>query len=150
MLAVTTVSVGTVAWVYKNRKEDATEKTVVLNGNAQEEMSVKLTDIYPGYTTSYQIRLKGEKDKSYSVTVSFEEAGEVTMAPFVDVSVNYGGKTVGGGKLSELLEGKEATLQADFSSSTTQEVEIVYSMSEEVGDEAQNTVADFEVVLTER
>ncbi len=148
--AVATVSVGAITWAYNNRNGNPMEKTVVLNGETQTESTVRLTDMYPGFSTSYQIQLKGKSDERYALTVSFEKTGEVSLAPFVDVSLYYGGERIADGKLSEFLEGKGGSVDAEFSSSKTQQIEIVYSMSEEVGDEAQNTTADFKVVLTER
>ncbi len=133
---------------FSSGKKFADEKTVVIGENTQTEMEVSLTGFYPGASKSYQIHMKANKGDKFKVTMDFEKTGEGSLAKFVDVEVIVDGEQADKAKLAEYLDGREISFSAEFEDTKTVEVEIVYSMATTVGDEAQNTAADFDIKLS--
>ncbi len=122
--------------------------TIVLNEEERTELSVSLTDMHPGQTQSYTIRLRAKEGESYTVNMAFVSSGADSMAPFVDVEVSVGGQKVQSANLKDCLGGEAVAFPTSFEGGRTVDVQVTYSMSAEVGDEAQNTTADFRIVLT--
>ncbi len=142
--AVLTVGGIAVYKVYTDRDQSA-DYTLVIDGEEQEALSFSLTEIYPGYSASYSVRIKTPADKPSGLSVHF--AGEGTLAPFVEVTFSRGEETLYTATLEECLKGEEILLIA-AEKSETKEISLTYSMDLEVGDEAQNTEADFRVIFS--
>ncbi len=141
--------VGIVIGVCNDISEDklSKQKTIVLNEQTQTEMEVNLSGICPSMTVSYKINLKANKGDSFDITMDFEKTDTDSLAPFVDVEIRLKDESLDSAKLSEYLEGRQITFPAKFDSDAEIDIEIVYSMGLDVGDEAQNTTADFNIVL---
>ncbi len=128
----------------------ANEKTIVLEDKVQSEMKVSLTNIVPGESCNYSLHLKANKGDKFDVVMDFEKTDADSLAKFIDVDIIVNGESIGMSTLAELLEGKQIKFIADFDGTKTVEVEIIYSMSVDIGDEAQHTSADFNILLTSK
>ncbi len=147
-LVVMTV-IGIVIGVYNKVGEQKlqNETTIELGEQKQTEMKIDLTGIHPGDSTSYKINLNANKGDAYISSITFEKTGTDSLAPFIDVEIKIGDERIDGARLSDYLGGRRAEFTADFSDTDSLQVEIIYSMSVDIGDEAQNTTADFKTVL---
>ncbi len=143
-------SVGAVLgiWNYTSGEKFANGKTIVLNEETKTEMEVNLSGICPGDSTSYGIHLEARESDLFDVTMNFKKTGQDSLARFIDVTVKLDGENISTAKLTDYLDGKSIAFPTDFDGRSTVKLEIVYSMDLEVGDEAQNTAADFNVILT--
>ncbi len=147
---VTLVDLGYFVWKRMQSQSFASEKTIRLDETEQTEMEVHLSGLCPGDSTSYTLHLKAREGEDFSVLMSFDKSGASNLAPFVDVEICLQGEKIDGGKLSEYLNGKIVTFPTRFDGGSQIDVEISYSMGLEVGDEAQNTTADFSIVLSKQ
>ncbi len=145
LVATVSIAIFGGRWLYENRTTYDVETELVLEGNVRKTRSVYLEEFYPTYSTSYPLKITGEVNMQ--VRISFEEKGACALAPYVDVEILHEGVSRGKGKLSEYLSGQTVAFYAAFETQASQTLEIVYSMGEEVGDEAQDTVAKFDVVV---
>ncbi len=150
ILSVVVTMIGIIigVWIYVSQDKFADEKTIVLNEQPQTEMEVSLSGLVPGVSVSYEIHLKANEGGSFGITMDFEKTDSDSLAPFVDVEVRLSGEKIDGAKLSEYLGGKQIIFPAKFDDTSEIDIEIVYSMSIDVGDDAQNTTADFNIVLS--
>ncbi len=150
LVVVTEIGLSVGVWNYTSKQSLSKETTIVLNKQEQSvsEMAVNLTGICPGESVSYEICLKAKDGDTFNVEIDFEKTGEDSLAKFIDVTIMLGETEVGTAKLDEYLKGKRVTFEAQFNGEQTLNVEIVYDMKPEVGDEAQNTIANFKVSLT--
>ncbi len=131
--------------------KNKTEVVVELDGQTQKELSVSLTDFYPGCEDkTYTIVLKAKEAGEYSVSLTFAKTGDVGLAPYVDVELYGQEKTLAEGKLSEFLNGKKTSIKTTLAAGETQEIKVTYGMGLEIGDEAQGQIADFKIVVTTR
>ncbi len=149
MLSLSSITlVGAALGVYvRNGQDKLDDSVVVLNGETQKNLAVSLTGFYPTLSKTQVVNLSARQGDAYNVTVDFEETGDTALAEFLTAEVKVGETVVGTALLKEYLEGKEITFDCSFDKSETVALEITYSMGMEIGDEAQNTEAYFDVVI---
>ncbi len=148
-LIVLTVTGLVMALGVNDAQSGFTDKsTVVLEDGKDRELSVKLSGLVPASSASYAVKLVGTKDDFLNVHVTFNKHGRSDLAEFVKVEIKMDGETIGSAMLSEYLNGKSADFKCEFEKNDHQKIEIVYSMGIDVGDEAQNTEAEFGIVFS--
>ncbi len=151
MVVLTLLGVGLGTWSQLSQEKYVTEKNIVLDDKDKtqtEEMAVKLTEIIPGDKREYSIFLSALEGDAFNFTVKFEKGSEKSLAPFIDVEIFLDEGSISKTKLTELLNGQEVQFSKTFDATSKLEIKIVYSMGLDVGDEAQNTTADFNIILT--
>ncbi len=148
LVVVTMVGIVVGVWSYVSQDKFINEQTIVLNEQPQTEMEVNLSGICPGMSMSYKIHLKANEGDYFDITLDFTKTGTDSLAQFVDVEVRLGGEKIESAKLSEYLNGKQVAFPLEYDDTSEIDIEIVYSMGLEVGDDAQNTTADFNIVLS--
>ncbi len=137
-------------WWDRSQQAVVDDVTVIIDGKTQKELDVTLSDFLPGDSKSYTVQMKNGAEDALTVEMSFEKADTDTLAPFIDVEVSINGEKVDNAKLNEYLQGKTISFPNEFVAGSTHEVQITYSMSIDVGDEAQKTTADFQVVFNSK
>ncbi len=147
VMVLATLAIVLVIWYDRSQQTVVDDATVILDGETQKELDVTLSDFLPGDSKSYTVQIKNGKEEPITVTTSFEKTGTDTLAPFIDVEICIDGEKADSAKLSEYLQGKTIVFPDEFVAGSTHEIQITYSMSIEVGDEAQRTTADFNVVF---
>ncbi len=148
LVVVTMIGIVIGVWNYVSQDKFTGEKTIVLNEQPQTEMEVNLSGLYPGMSISYEIHLKANKGDTFDITMEFEKTDKDSLARFVDVEVRLNGEGIDSAKLSEYLGGRQIAFSAEFDDAPEIDIEVVYSMSIDVGDDAQNTTADFNIILS--
>ncbi len=148
LVAVTIIGIIVGIWVHTSQQKFINEKTFFLNEKERTELDVRLSGVYPGMSVPYTVKLKANKGDSFNLTVDFQKVGKDSLASFIDVELFVNSEKIDSAKLSEYLSGRQVDFSVDFDGTENAEVEIVYSMGLDVGDEAQNTAADFDVVIS--
>lgn len=149
LIVVTIAGIVIGVWNYTSQDAYINEKTITLADDVQsEEMKVNLSGIAPGVKATYTLNLQANSGDSFDAVMDFEKTGADSLAPYIAVEILVDGESVGNGSLAELLDGKQFNFHIDFDGTTAVEVEIIYSMGLDVGDEAQGTSADFDMILT--
>ncbi len=134
-------------FTYSGTKKYANEKTITLQDTTEKRTEINLEGFCPGDRKSYTFNCKANRGECFDVTLSFESTGEDSLSRFIDVEVWVDGEKRDRARLNEYFDGRELPFKADFSDKNQVKIEIFYIMELNVGDEAQNTAADFDVVL---
>ncbi len=145
VLTMLGLSIG--AWNYIGEQKLSEEKTVEIDGETQTEIEVNLSDFYPGVSKSFKTNLNGNKSDRFDIEIKFEKTGADTLAKFINVTIAVNGETISTSELEELLKGNSLCFSADFQDKSLISLEITYSMSIDTGDEAQNTSAEFAILI---
>ncbi len=148
LVAITMIGIAIGIWNYSSQDKFINKKTIVLNEQPQTEMEVYLSGICPGMHVSYEIHLQANMGDAFDITMNFEKTDADSLAKFIDVEIRSNGERIDSAKLAAYLSGKQIAFPAKFDSTSDIEIEILYSMGLDVGDEAQNTAADFNIVLS--
>ena len=99
----------------------------------------------PGERCEYSVKLNSSVIDTASVSFDFTEIGDSLMKDYVYVTVEADGEEIYRALLSDCLLGEKIIF--DYKK-LTEEFKIIYSMPESVGNEAQNTEAHFELLIT--
>ncbi len=147
LIVVTAVGIAIGVWLYRNRKSGDLTAKVTINGETQQTLSANLPNLTPGDSSAYEVILENSVSGEFSVTLDFQSTGETSLAPFVDVEIFLGKDSVKKAGLQALLEGERVGFTVDFSTQP-QTLKIVYSIDESIENEAEDTVANFQILLT--
>lgn len=121
---------------------------VQISDGKTETVEFKSLNLLPGEEVVYTLALSGEKAEKYSVVLRFApNDGSQTLAEYVYVRVEMGGKTACDTLLSNALLGDNIDLYADFSGNTNNDITVTYYLPQSVGNEAQNAAASFELLI---
>ncbi len=141
------VALNVVILVEKNGQKFTDDITVEVSDTKAKTVNVTLTEFLPGESKSKKITLKNESENEYSLKLKFEKTGEDSLAPFIDVVVKIGGEQQPAKTLKELFASDAIPFKMTNVHGAELEIEVIYSMSLDVGDEAQRTKADFDILI---
>lgn len=123
----------------------------------EEESAAEVVEFHeltlnPGDSEVYSLMLTNQLSGDCSLTVDFSPADDHpssnSMAQYVYAKVELNGETVYEMRLSELLRTEAKTLECRMDTKKPIELRITYHMPEDVGNEAENTEAWFDLALT--
>ena len=140
------VAVGITGWMLKTREEREVVR-VDLDGQI-DPIGFENLCLIPGESCSYTFRLKGDVAKEYDVHLRFEETEEKTLKNFAFVRIETNGQVLCDELLATAFEGEGIELHVDLSQAKQQDLIITYYMPLEVGNEAQNAEAIFDLLIT--
>lgn len=143
LLCVAMASTGVVTWAITQKDTELEEETVVeINDESENTLKANLSGFYPGSEQEYVVKLTGDGSE-YSVTLKFRNDNENgRLEEYLTVKIEANGNVIEK-PLSEALDGEEISLGKGIS-----EIKIIYAMSEETGNEAQGTTANFYIDIT--
>ena len=107
--------------------------------------------LLPGEECEYIVAFKGDRAESYTVTLDFVELDEGdrgTLKNFAYVKIEADGEVICDLLLSEAFEKEDIVLPVDFKEGVNTEFKVVYYLPIDVGNEAKNAEADFELLIT--
>lgn len=117
--------------------------TVTINENETTTLKVDLNDIYPGKEAAYTINIYTKVDNGLNISLTFDdEINKGDLQKYLDI--NFSSEFVSISKpLDDVLSNKE---KFDMGQDI-KHISIVYSMPLTIGNEAQNSFADFYINL---
>ncbi|MBQ7378962.1 MAG: hypothetical protein IJW70_04690 [Clostridia bacterium] len=101
--------------------------------------------LIPGESCEYTITLKGEHADRYELLFDFVELEEGTLKNFARVKIQSGDKVLYDELLAAAFEQEHLALPVDFDRKQNTELTIIYYLPIEVGNEAKNAGAVFEL-----
>ncbi len=101
--------------------------------------------LIPGESCEYTITLKGEHADRYELLFDFVELEEGTLKNFAFVKIQSGDKVLYDQLLSEAFAQEHLALPIDFNQEQNTQLTIIYYLPIEVGNEAKNAGAVFEL-----
>jgi hypothetical protein len=103
--------------------------------------------LIPGESTEYTLYLSTSDGSTSHVTMEFSEQDDSPLGDFVRVKILVNDEELCDELLADLFGGNDVTISGDISSDEFK-VTLVYYMPEEVGNEAENAEAWFNVNIT--
>ena len=136
--------------VFLEEAHDEFKETVTVNsdGVTEETLTVRGLSLVPGQEQEYEVGLRCMASGSYFISFQFIEKVDGGMKEFIYLTITSGDTTVYSGELAALIDtqvrvGFDGYLNADDPLKIT----INYKMPIDIGNEARNTFADFDINL---
>ena len=104
--------------------------------------------LIPGESCEYTVSLESDMASECSLTLDFDEIEEKDLKNYAYARLELNGEVVRDQLLKTLIESGDVVLDADFTESDKIELKIVYYLPAEVGNEAQNAEALFNLKIT--
>ena len=148
LLLLAIVSVMLVVFLTDAKEKFPEKITVDADGVTESILPVRDLRLNPTESKEYSVNLVCIASGSYHIYVDYEESDDGGMKHFVEVTLKFDGETVYEGSLAELIDSdKTVQFDGELEEDEAVAVSFCYRMPDEVGNEAQGTYADFEVVL---
>ena len=126
-----------------------TQIVVVEDISGTKTMTFENLSLVPGDSCECVIKLTADASKKYDLKLDFVDLdAEKTLKDFVRVKIEAGEVTVYDGLLALAIQKDDITVSVDGKSNKNTELKLTYYMPLEVGNEAKNAEADFELKLT--
>lgn len=141
---------GIVLGVFVLTSQDEFTKNITLgeDGSVSEEINVSLVGFYPGHSVEYTINFGSSAAFGYDASISFEADGDCSLAEYIVVDMTLNGQSLNDGTLKDFIDGQDTVFSLENLNDGGAALVIKYTMPSEVGNEAQGTVANFNVVVT--
>ena len=103
--------------------------------------------LVPGDECRYIVKLKSTHSNRYQLNLDFVETEENTLKSFARVRIESKGEVLWDELMATIFEEDALILPVDFKTKENTELTIVYYLPLEVGNEAKNAEAIFELLL---
>ncbi len=117
--------------------------TITLSGDDKRTFTAQLDGLYPGGQKSYEININGESAKDLQISLTFRNFKDSELKNYINVEIKSNDQTITK-TLKELLD-KEQTISLGTNVSN---IQITYSMPENVGNESQQKSISFYLDVT--
>ena len=104
--------------------------------------------LVPGQSCEYTIKLNADIEGTCDLTFDFDETEEKTLKHYARVKIVANETTLYDELLATAFESEGIVIPVDFDKKSNTELTVVYYMPIEVGNEAKNAAAVFELKLT--
>ena len=141
---LTLIGVALMMWTGAGLGEDD-EIVVDLASEDTQVIEFENLCLIPGESCEYTITLKGEHADRYELLFDFVELEEGTLKNFAFVKIQSGDQVLYDRLLSEAFAQEHLVLPVDFDKEQNTELTIIYYLPIEVGNEAKNAGAVFEL-----
>lgn len=101
----------------------------------------------PGSEDRYRILLSSQYEDDYVVTFTFRETEDHGLKNYVYARIEYGDEVIADKLLRDVFEDKTYSLELPLYKDKDAEVKITYYIPESVGNEAERTSTDFDLVI---
>lgn len=141
------VGVSLMGWMLATEDERDVIEVKLDNGKTESLIFEDLT-LVPGEECEYTIQLKKSGVSKYNMKLDFVEIEEKTLKNYARVKIVTNGEIICDELLATVFESENIALPVDFDEEKNTELKIVYYLPIEVGNEAKNAEAVFELLLT--
>ena len=104
--------------------------------------------LIPGEACTYTLQLEGDVAEQYEVHLLFEEMQSGTLKNYAYIRIESNGQVLCDQLMATVLAGEGIDLFVDLHQVEKQEVIITYYLPIEVGNEAKNDEAVFDLLIT--
>ena len=130
-------------------EDDRNNVDVYLSEGMTETIQFENLSLVPGESCEYVVKLKGDNAKKYDLSLDFVDTDqEKTLKNFAYVKIIANEEVICDELLADVFENEKIVLPVDFDEKKNTELKIVYYLPIEVGNEAKNAEAFFELLLT--
>ena len=128
--------------------DEVDEIEVRVNNNMAETLEFKDLALIPGESCEYTIKLKGAATRQYILSLDFVEKGDQSLKDFAYVKMISGDEVIYDKLLADAFEDDDIAFDVDFSEYRNTELTIVYYLPMDVGNEAKNAEAIFNLEIS--
>lgn len=141
------ISVGCI-FVFKDN-QNYFDKNITLESNEliHESFEIKKLDLHPGAEIEYRVNFYSKVDDKLNLSISFNEIKPGELKKYVNLEVEYKNNKATNSLEYYLTNDVTIDFSLDVSKDEKSTVYFRYMMPIDIGNEAQNTTADFEIVL---
>lgn len=126
--------------------KEGTEDVIKVDIDSKEAQVVEFEalSLIPGESCEYNIKLEGDRSSKYDVVFDFVDLEkDKTLKNFARVKIVSGGEVICDKLLVDAIEKEDVTVPVDLKKNS--ELKIVYYLPLDVGNEAKNAEAEFEL-----
>ena len=145
--ALIIIGVSLMSWMLAT-EDDRNAIVVDVSDGKSDTIEFNSLCLLPGEQCEYAIALKSDNSDRYNLTFDFVELEEKTLKNFARVKIIANGEVAYDELLATAFVQNDIILPVDFNNEKNTELKIVYYMPIEVGNEAKNAEALFNLVLT--
>ncbi len=141
------VGVSLIGWMQATEEERNVIQVHLEDGKTQ-SVAFENLSLIPGEACEYTVKLEKSGGDPYELKLDFVETKEGALKNFARVKLIANGETVCDELLATIFESEDITLSVDIGEKKNTELNIVYYLPIEIGNEAKNAEAIFELLLT--
>ena len=135
-------------WVNLAESDDIDAVTFSLEDGKTEILTFENLSLIPGDECVYKVQLKGDNPKAYNVNFDFKEHFDMDLKQFARVKMVADGVEFYDGLLAEAIDKDDINLHIGFDMEDDVRLEITYYLPIDVGNEAKNASAVFDLRIT--
>ena len=144
------VGISLMGWMLATSEERNVIKIRLKDGKT-ETIEFKGLGLIPGESCEYTIELKGDQSLKYDLSFDFAEAeseDEMTLKLYAYVRISSGDEVLYDDLLVNAYENDSIAFPVDFREDLNTELTVTFYLPIEVGNEAKNAEAIFDLLLT--
>ncbi|MBR5140665.1 MAG: hypothetical protein IKV16_06370 [Clostridia bacterium] len=146
---LTLMSITLVFFLQKAEEDFPKDIRVKQDGVTQTILPIRDLRLNPTESKEYTVDLFCAASGSYNVSLDYTEMADGGMKPFVNVIVRVNGALMYEGGLDSLLTTDEViSFETELSADDPVVLSLTYLMPREIGNEAQGTYSDFNILLS--
>ena len=127
----------------------ADDRTVIkVDLDLEQKIPFEELCLVPGEEVAYTIKLNSNKGSKYDLHLDFVEEEDKTLKKYARVKIESAGEVVYDELLSDAFLAPDVIFPISFKESDNNEFTIVYYLPIEIGNEAENAVATFYLLIT--
>ena len=147
------VGAGFATYFLFNSDRDGNVHDIDLQIGGKHEVEFSELDLIPGESVEYEVNLHSEIDVEALVTLDFKRIDEIPegvakLEDYAYARITLEDKVLCDVLISELLDGTHVSFECAIGRDDHCNLKISYYMPSEVGNEAQNAEASFEMIIT--
>ena len=136
-----------VGWI-TSTQDERNVINVQLQEGETEKVEFENLGLIPGEECEYVLSLKKGEKNEYDLKLKFVELEEKTLKQFARVKIIFNDEELYDELMADVFNGDDITVHVDFDGGNKTELKIVYYLPIDVGNEAKNAEAIFELLLT--
>ncbi len=141
------VGVSLMGWMLATEDERSVIEIQLEEGKTK-SVEFENLSLVPGEECEYTVKLEKSGADEYDLKLDFVETEEKSLKNYARVKILANGALVCDELLAAVFENEDIVLPVDFSEGKNTELKFVYYLPLDVGNEAKNAEAIFELLLT--
>ena len=141
------MSISLIFFIARAHDQFHNDFAITVDGVTEKTLKVPSLQLVPGSEKEYDVHVKCEATGLYQVEVFYYEKNDGGLKNFVNAVMMLGDERVHEGALLELIGGEPVKFDWTFREDEEMTLTIRYEMPDEIGNEAKNTSAGFDVKI---
>lgn len=142
------VGVALMMWLLATEDERNNVIKISLDAGDSKPIEFEALCLLPGDECEYEVELIKGTTSTFYIDFNFVETGEGTLKDYARVKVISAGNTLYDALLADAIDRENILFPVDFDKDQNTKFKVVYYLPIDVGNEAKNAEANFELILT--